>query len=57
VDEIEIPAHGKAEFEPAGMHIMLIQLKQDLSAGQKVNLTLNFKTSGKLVVEAEVRAP
>jgi copper(I)-binding protein len=57
VDEIEVPARGKAEFKPAGMHIMLINLTQDLTPGQKVNLTLNFKLSGKMVVEAEVRAP
>lgn len=52
-----IPARGSVELAPGGYHIMLINLKQALTPGETVVLTLNFERAGPLEVLAEVRAP
>jgi hypothetical protein len=55
VAKIEIPAGGSAALEPGGLHVMLINLQQELVAGEKIELTLNFEKSDPLTIEAEVR--
>jgi len=55
VTKIEIPAGGSAALEPGGLHVMLINLQQELVAGGKIKLTLNFEKSDPLTVEAEIR--
>lgn len=40
---------------PGGRHIMLINMKQPLKAGDRVPLTLVFRKAGRMTVEAEVR--
>ncbi len=57
VTAIDIPAGGKAELKPGGYHVMLIGIKHDLKAGDKVQLTLNFEKSGQVAVEAEIHNP
>ena len=54
---IEIPAHGSIEFKPRSHHIMLIGLRQDLRAGERFPLVLEFEKSGNRTVESEVREP
>jgi len=53
--EVKVPAGGSVEFKPMGKHIMLIDLKKPLKAGEKVKLTLIFKKSGEIVVNAPVK--
>jgi copper(I)-binding protein len=55
ISSIEIPSGGSVSLEPGGKHIMLINLKQPLTLGEKVPLLLNFEKSGSLTVEAEIR--
>lgn len=55
VKRIDIPAGGKVEMKPGGYHIMLLNLKRELKAGQTVNLTLQFQKAGKLPVHVEIR--
>lgn len=57
VESVEIPAGGQVSFEPGGLHIMLINLREPLTAGNRVKLTLVFESSDPIAVEAEVRAP
>jgi copper(I)-binding protein len=57
IDYVEVPANGEAELKPGGMHIMLIGLKRDLKAGEKIPLVLVFENAGEIDVQAEVRAP
>jgi periplasmic copper chaperone A len=57
VESIDIPANSKVEFKPGGYHIMLVGLKKELKAGEKIHLTLIFETSGSLDVDAEIRNP
>ncbi len=52
---ISIPANGKVELKPGGLHMMLINLTRSLKAGDKVQLTLNFEKAGKIPVTAEVK--
>ena len=56
-DGITIPANGQAELKPGSYHMMLIGLKQELKAGEKITLTLNFEKAGAIAVTAEVRDP
>ncbi|MBK8794146.1 MAG: copper chaperone PCu(A)C [Holophaga sp.] len=57
VESVPVPARGKAELKPGGLHIMFIKLKNDLAAGDKISLTLVFEKSGEIQVEAEVKNP
>lgn len=52
VDSIAVPADGSVELRPGGYHVMLIGLKQQIEAGQKVELTLSFERAGKVKVVA-----
>lgn len=40
---IPLGAGEEVTFEPGGLHIMLVNLKQDLKIGQDIELTLHFK--------------
>jgi periplasmic copper chaperone A len=46
VSRLEIPAQRQVEFAPGGYHLMLINLKRTLHAGDKVSITL-FDERGK----------
>jgi periplasmic copper chaperone A len=43
------------EFSPGANHMMLMGLRQPLSAGSTFPLTLHFKTAGNVVVSVQVR--
>ena len=53
---LEIPAGGKVELKPGGLHIMLLELKEKLEIGQTVELTLKFEKTGEQTVTAEIRS-
>lgn len=53
--ELVIAAKKDVMLAPGGLHIMLINPKQPLKAGDKVNLTLNFKDGTTQAVQAEVK--
>lgn len=55
VARIEVPSGRTVEMKPGGYHIMLIDLKRDLKAGEVVQLTLVFQNAGKLAVTAQVK--
>jgi hypothetical protein len=55
VAKIEVPAGGTATLEPGGLHVMLINLKQELILGERIELTLNFQKSDPITIEAEIR--
>lgn len=55
VRAIEVPAGGKVELKPGGLHVMLINLKRPLKEGDTVELTLRFEKSGEVKVQAPVR--
>ncbi len=52
---VNIPAGQSISFEPGGLHLMLIGLKRDLKAGDRVPLILHFDGDRELEFEAKVR--
>jgi periplasmic copper chaperone A len=56
VKEITIPAGGTVTLEPGGYHVMLMDLKKDLKAGDTIPATLTFG-SGDVDVTATVKEP
>ncbi len=55
VKAIDIPANGKAELKPGGLHIMLIDLNKPLKEGENVDITLKFEKSGEMKITAPVK--
>ena len=56
-DQVLIPANDSVEFAPGGLHVMLVNLVQDLSVGDSFSISLLFQEAGELTVEVEVRQP
>ncbi len=54
-DGLEIPAGGEVTLKPGSFHVMLMDLKQPLKAGEKVPLSLTFAGAGTVETELEVR--
>lgn len=54
---IDIPGGDEVVLEKGGLHIMLINLSQDLNEGDSVTVELQFEKSGSQTITAEVRAP
>lgn len=58
VGSLDLPKMQNVELKPGGYHVMLMDLKTQLKAGDKVPLTLKIEQGGKVVeqrVTAEVR--
>jgi copper(I)-binding protein len=55
VPSITLPAHGSVEFKPGSYHVMLMQPKKNLFAGDTVTLTLEFSDGSELTLLAPVR--
>jgi copper(I)-binding protein len=51
---IGIPAHGSAKLEPAGLHVMLIDLAEPLKPDTVFPLTLKFEKAGEITVDVSV---
>ena len=56
VDAIDVPAHGSLTLEPGGYHIMLIDLKKPLVAGEQLPLTLQFEHAGQVDVTVDIKS-
>lgn len=56
VDAIDIPAQAQVTLEPGGYHIMLIDLKKPLVAGEQLPLTLEFEHAGKVDVTVDIHS-
>jgi len=55
VKRIDVPEGNKVEMKPGGYHIMLLNLKRDLKAGETISVTLEFEKAGKIPVTAAVK--
>lgn len=53
-DGIEIPAGGKVELKPGGLHMMFMDLKSQPAKGDKFKGTLTFEKAGTVDVEFAV---
>ncbi|HEX6035358.1 MAG TPA: DUF6174 domain-containing protein [Anaerolineales bacterium] len=52
---IPLRAGEKVSFEPGGLHIMLVRLKQDLKTGDEFEITLHFRNHEDAKLRAVVR--
>jgi periplasmic copper chaperone A len=52
---VPLKAGEEVTFEPGGLHIMLIGLKQDLKAGDTFEITLGFKNHEEITVRVAVQ--
>jgi len=57
LEDVTVPAKGYIMFEPAGHHIMLINLKQSLKVGDMVPLTLIFEDHGRIDMQLPISHP
>jgi copper(I)-binding protein len=55
VSVLHVDAGQTLEFQPGGMHVMLMGLKQPLVAGQPYELELRFEVAGPRKVKVAVR--
>ncbi|HEX6692828.1 MAG TPA: copper chaperone PCu(A)C [Burkholderiales bacterium] len=51
----DVPARGSFELKPGGPHLMLVDVKRQLKAGEKVPIVLRFQNAGEVKAELEVR--
>lgn len=54
-DSVEIGMHATVKFEPGGLHLMLINPKSQLKAGDKVGITLKFADGSEQQISANVK--
>ena len=56
VPSLELRPGARLELQPGGYHLMLLDLKQPLKAGEKFPITLIFERAGALTVPVQVEA-
>jgi copper(I)-binding protein len=54
---LELPAGKAVELKPGGYHVMLMDLKQPLKAGEQVPVTLVFEGADKKRETVELKVP
>jgi copper(I)-binding protein len=57
VPSLDLPAGKAVELKPGGYHVMLLDLKQQLKAGETVTVTLVIEGAGGKRETVEVKAP
>jgi hypothetical protein len=56
VDVLVIPAGKSVVLKPGGTHVMLMDLKEPVTAKEKIELDLKFENAGDIKVEAPVKS-
>mgnify|MGYP003577117645 FL=1 len=54
VDAVDVPAGETVELKPGGLHIMFVDLKAPLKAGDRFPMTLKFEKAGEVTVDVKV---
>jgi hypothetical protein len=57
IDALDLPAGKSVELKPGGHHVMLIDLKQQLKAGESVPVTLVIQNATGQRETVEIKAP
>lgn len=52
---ITVPAYGRVDMSPAGVHLLLLEMKRPIKEGDAVTLTLSTDSDITLTVAARVR--
>ena len=56
IKDIPVPAGGSVELKPGGLHLMLMNIKAPLAAGESVPVKLKFAKAGEVEVKMPVNA-
>jgi copper(I)-binding protein len=56
VKDIPVPAGGAVELKPGGMHLMFMNIKAPLVAGETIPVKLKFAKAGEVEVKFPVNA-
>lgn len=56
VKGFDVPARQRLTLRPGGLHLMIVGLKQPLTMGGRIPLTLRFERAGEIKIELEVQA-
>ena len=56
VKDIAVPANGAVELKPGGLHLMFINIKAPLAAGESVPVKLKFAKAGEVEIKVPVNA-
>jgi copper(I)-binding protein len=56
VKDIAVPAGGTIELKPGGLHLMFMNIKAPLAAGESVPVKLKFAKAGEVEVKMPVNA-
>lgn len=56
-EQVPVAAGSQVAFKPGGLHVMLVNLQQDLAPGDQFPLTLTFQNAGEIEIQATVREP
>ena len=54
---IPVPENGSTELKPGGLHVMIMNLKQDLSVGDTFALKLTFEDGTEINLDVPVQQP
>jgi periplasmic copper chaperone A len=57
LQSIQVEANANVPLAPGGLHIMLVNLQQDLNPGDTFELELNFREHGPISLTVPVRSP
>jgi copper(I)-binding protein len=57
IQQINVANGATVRFEPGGLHLMCMGLKEELNAGDQIQIWLSFANSDDIQVEAEIRGP
>jgi copper(I)-binding protein len=52
----DVPAKGSFELKSGGPHLMFVDIKRPLKAGEKVPVVLRFQNAGEIKMDLEVKA-
>ena len=55
VKAIEVPANGSVDLKPGGLHLMFMDIKSPLKAGESVPVKLKFQKAGEIEIKVPVR--
>lgn len=55
IKSLDIPSKGKVDLKPGGYHLMFIDLKSPLKAGENIDVQLTFEKAGKVSVKLPIQ--
>lgn len=54
-ETVPVPERGTVEFQPGGLHVMLVEVAEPLQPGDRITVYFEFQNAGEIEVEVPVR--